>query len=81
MAAAHENPHSPEKVTERYLAIIEHIARDLGLSGKISINDIQSAYYSQLMGQMDEAAYWEAQDKLQRFKAKSPAEQPNLNAG
>lgn len=59
---------SSERVRERYLAIIEKIARNLGLSEAITISDIQSSYYPRGLGEVDEAAFLEVQDKLKRFR-------------
>jgi hypothetical protein len=71
-AATAEQPSSSEKIIERYLSIVHAMARDMSLSGKITVSDIDSPYYPTLLGQMEEAAYWEAQDKLQRFKPQPP---------
>jgi hypothetical protein len=57
------------KIVERYLALIEKIARCLGLSGDISVQDVQRFYYPRGLGRFDEAAWLEAEDKLRRFKA------------
>lgn len=70
--ATDEQPYSAEKVVERYLSIIEKMARDLGLARSITISDIQACYYPEKLGHMDEAAYWEAQAKLRKFKTESP---------
>jgi hypothetical protein len=59
---------SGDRLRERYLSIIEKIARDMGLSEKITISDIQNSYYPRGMGEADELAYREAQDKLSRLR-------------
>ena len=66
-------PFSMMATVERYHAIIEKIARDLGLNQQITISDIRNSYYPSGLGDMDEAAFLETQDKLQRLK--NPAQQ------
>ena len=56
---------------ERYHAIIEKISRDLGLNQEITISDIRQSYYPKGLGEMDEAALLETQDKLQRFRTQN----------
>ncbi|MEE2916503.1 MAG: DUF6680 family protein [Pseudomonadota bacterium] len=68
LSAAEEDPYSADRIKERYLAICEKISRHLGLSDRIAVSDIQAVYYPQLMLNMDEAAYYELQDKIKRFK-------------
>ena len=66
-----DNVFSGERLRERYLAIIEKIARDMGLSDRITIADIQNSYYPKGLGEADEAAFLETQDKLQRLRGLS----------
>jgi hypothetical protein len=61
-------PFSGERVVERYLAIVEKMARALGLSDNITVEDVKSSYYPVALGHLDEATYLEALDKRARFK-------------
>ncbi len=76
LEATKEATFSPERLRERYLSIIDKIARDIGLSDKVTIVDIQNSYYPRGLGDMEEAAYLEALDKLQRLRNPGPG--PNL---
>jgi hypothetical protein len=67
-AATQEEPYSFDRIRERYLAIIEKIARDLGLSESITIADIQNSYYPRALGEADEAGFLELQDKLRKLR-------------
>jgi hypothetical protein len=59
---------SADRLRERYLGIIEKIARDMGLSDRITLTDIQNSYYPKGLGEADEAAFLETRDKLQRLR-------------
>ena len=67
-AAAVERPFSPERFTERYYGLLEKMARHLGLTDKISVTDIGTAYYSEAQGALDEAAILGAMDQLSRLR-------------
>jgi hypothetical protein len=77
-AATVVDPISVEKIVERYLSLVEKMSRDLGLSRSISVADIESSYYPKALGHMDEAAYWEAQDKIRRDKSPDPKPEGGL---
>ena len=72
-ATEETNSYSYEKIRERYLSVVEKIARDIGLSDKITIADIQNSYYPRGLGEVDEATYYELQDKLKRFRPAAPS--------
>lgn len=75
LLAVSERPYSGDRARERYLAIIEKMARSLGLSAEITVADVQHAYYPEGLGLMDQAAYFEARDKVNRFSS-TPESQP-----
>ena len=66
--ATNQQPHSPAAIVERYNQIIERMVRHLGLNSSITIADIRNHYYPTGLGQRDEAAMLETEDKLKRFK-------------
>jgi hypothetical protein len=66
--AAHTEPFNGVAVIERYHGIINCIARDLKLSGKISIGDIRDSYYPRGLGELAELAQLETQTKLSALR-------------
>jgi hypothetical protein len=68
LEAASEQPAVAAKIVERYLSIIEKMARALGLSSDLSVKDIQNVYYPQSLGEADEAATLETQARLRRLR-------------
>jgi hypothetical protein len=58
-----------ERTVERYLFIIEKIARNIGLSEKITISDIQTPYYPTGLSNVHEAERLELEERLARLKA------------
>lgn len=75
MAATAEDPFQPEKTVERYHALIEAVARDLGFMDRLSVMDLRTAYYPAAMGKFDEAAFAEAEEKIARRQAAKLAEE------
>jgi hypothetical protein len=61
-------PFSNETTMERYRQIINCIARDVGLNDKLSIQDIETAYFPKGLAELDEAMHLETQEKLQRLR-------------
>lgn len=68
LVATTAEPFVAVSVVERYHGIIHAIAREMELSDRISLTDIQSAYYSRAFGTLDEAALAEAEEKISRRK-------------
>ena len=69
-AATLETPSSPERIIERFNAIIEKMAKDLGLGDQITVEDIKTTYYPTGLGQVHEAGMLEVWDKLERLRPK-----------
>jgi hypothetical protein len=67
MAEANNSSFSSDRLNERYAAIIEKMARAMGLDAEITVKDIETAYYPKALSQFDLAAWLEAQDKLKRY--------------
>lgn len=65
-AATLEEPSQPVKIVERYHALIEKVANEVGFSSVVSPADIQSGYYPRGLGQLDEAAFADAEEKIAR---------------
>lgn len=61
-------PNNDRVTIERYLALIEKIAADLGLGGALTVADIHNAYYPELLGQIEHLQMMELLERLQRFK-------------
>ena len=68
-----EEPSQPVKIVERYHALIDKVAAEVGFSGSIGPSDIQSGYYPRGLGKLDEAALAEAEEKIARAAASLPA--------
>lgn len=68
MQAACAEPFSGERLVERFHAIIVCVVREMGLNKDITPADIQQGYYPRVLGQLDEAAIAEAEEKLARRK-------------
>lgn len=67
-AATDANPASVERTIERYLSIIEKMARNLGLSDRVTISDIQNYYYPIGLGELHEAERLEVRERLERHR-------------
>lgn len=68
-AAIQENPSSNDKIVERYLGIVQAMARHLSMGDSITVEDVKTYYYPTGLGQLDEAAWLEAQDKIRRYRS------------
>lgn len=68
MEAANLQPFSPERLVERFYALIVAVVREMGLSAEITPSDIQQGYYPVGLGRLDEAAFADAEAKLARRK-------------
>lgn len=64
LEATNEEPSSPEKIIERYHALIDKVAQAVGMAESISVSDIRSGYYPVGLGKMDQAALAEAEAKI-----------------
>jgi hypothetical protein len=71
-AATDASPASVERTVERYLSIIEKMARNIGLNDKITISDIQSYYYPTGLGEVHEAERLELKERLDRLRNTKP---------
>lgn len=68
LSATAQEPHVVEVVHERYRAIIEKMARALGLDADITVEDVKNIYYPKGQGELDEVAHLELQEKLKRLR-------------
>ncbi|WBH16840.1 DUF6680 family protein [Sphingomonas radiodurans] len=64
--ATFEEPSHPVKIVERYHALIDKVANEVGFGGNIGPSDIQSGYYPRGLGRLDEAAFADAEEKIAR---------------
>jgi hypothetical protein len=62
MEAAAEG--TPERIIERYHALIAAVVREMGLSDHFSGADLRGGYYPQLLGRIDQATLAEAEAKI-----------------
>ena len=76
MQAAAAEPFSSERLLERFHAMIIAVVREMGLSSDITPADVQLGYYPRLLGQMDEAAIAEAEEKIARRAASEVGPKP-----
>lgn len=67
--ASREKPFNAVRLYERYHALIEKVAVEMGFSNKVTPFDIRAGYYPEALGKMDEAALVEAEEKLARRAA------------
>lgn len=59
-------PYYGEVIVERYYALIEKLAIEMGYGDEITIFDVRNGYYPSGLGKLDEAAFAEAEAKIAR---------------
>jgi hypothetical protein len=78
--AANSEPYNPERIIERYHALIEAVARATQLSPHITGFDVRAGYYPVAVSRMDEAALAEAEEKIARKAARQIPVTPGNDA-
>lgn len=77
--ATKAQPYSNEATMERYRQIINCIARDVGLSGDLTVQDIGTSYFPQGLAEIDEAIHLETREKLSRLRGNQAAQTSSTN--
>lgn len=69
-----ERPSKFDKIVERYHSLIDKVGAEVGFGGHIGPSDIQSGYYPDALGMLDQAALADAEEKIARRAAAMPVD-------